>query len=209
MLKVVDFEFIRNFWNNEFYRYSVDELNKYPLNEETIMFLSEVGLFNQKSRGSSMEFLEIFEMKIYDNRKFIKIGKSYVGEFCLNEIENEVFYFVFSRKNIFENSYCNSSVFEYTLFETIRKKITGTYEDVADEALKGFECARAIVEEFKKINEKTIYPYSYWSIILYNYAINYFYDEDDKFEEAMKKGKYKNFEEAYFDVLFNGFDVLK
>ena len=209
MLKVVDFEFIRNFWNNEFYRYSVDELNKYPLNEETIMFLSEVGLFNQKSRGSSMEFLEIFEMKIYDNRKFIKIGKSYVGEFCLNEIENEVFYFVFSRKNIFENSYCNSSVLEYTLFETIRKKITGTYEDVADEALKGFECARAIVEEFKKINEKTIYPYSYWSIILYNYAINYFYDEDDKFEEAMKKGKYKNFEEAYFDVLFNGFDVLK
>ena len=57
MLKVVDFEFIRNFWNNEFYRYSVDELNKYPLNEETIMFLSEVGLFNQKSRGRSMEFL--------------------------------------------------------------------------------------------------------------------------------------------------------
>ncbi|MNL78501.1 hypothetical protein D3C87_2049050 [compost metagenome] len=66
-----------------------------------------------------------------------------------------------------------------------------------------------MIEEFKKIDQSAVYPYSYWANRMLNYAINYFYDEDEKFKISIRKGKYGLDEEAYFDALFNGMDVLE
>ena len=206
-MEKMDFNFIKEFWNDEFYRYSSEELEKYSLNTETKSFLLKVGLL--KFNYGPMEFMETFEVKDYNNKKFIKIGKTYAGDLCLNEVQNQVFYFFLGQENIFENSYCNSTIFEYSLFETISAKIANTYDKVEDDPLESYMCAREIIEEFKKINSEAIYPYSYWSDAMYQYAIGYFYDKHDKFEEVVRTGKYKNFEEAHFDVLLNGFEILE
>ena len=205
MLDKKDFDFIREFWSNEFYEYTPKKLSSYSLNNDTISFLLEVGLMNgNKFRHCcTIEFLENFKI---ENDNYIKIGKSYAGNLYLDEDKNNVYFF---EENILENAFCNSSLFKFVLFVTIQSQITDSYENVHDEALVAYNCSREIIEKFKKIDPEAIYPYSYWAVIMYNYAINYFYDEDDKFEDVMQKGKYKDYEEAYFDVLFNGFDVLK
>ena len=206
-MEKMDFNFIKEFWNDEFYRYSSEELEKYSLNTETKSFLLKVGLL--KFNYGLMKFMGTFEVKDYNNKKFIKIGKTYAGDLCLNEMQNKVFYFFLGQENIFENSYCNSSIFEYIIFETLKRKITKMYEKVEDDALESYMCAREIIKLFKEINDLSIYPYSYWANLMLEYAIGYFYDEDDMFEKAIENKKYKNFEEAYFDALFNGIEVLE
>lgn len=207
-------EDIEEFWNHEFYKYEIKELEKYGLQAETVEFLSTVGLMNGKyfKEQSPMRFLSELEEETILNEKYLKIASQSTGSdgLYLKIGEEHLYYIEFPDEYYnFNKEFCNTRVYDYVKFETLKSMIASKYPKVADDELEGYQCAREVIEEFKKIDSEAVYPYSYWANRMLNYAIDYFYDEDEKFESAVKSGKYASRNDAYFDVLFNGMHVLE
>jgi len=157
-------------------------------------------------------FLAEFKEEIIFNEKYIKIASRLVDSdgLYLKTGDDHVYYLnVPLRHNEFIKRFCNTRIHEYVKFQTILSMITSKYPNVADDELVGYECSREVIEVFKKVDRAAIYPFTYWANKMLNFAIDYFYAEDEKFEAAIKSGKYASSEEAYFDVLFHGMQVLQ
>lgn len=71
--------------------------------------------------------------------------------------------------------------------EKIEQIIVIKYDDVDNDEKQGYECDREIIEKFKEINNKTLYKFSYWGNILLQFAIDYFYEEDEIFQKVLKE----------------------
>lgn len=144
------------------------------------------------------------------NKKLIRIASTPLGSDGLYiELGEDNVYFIKHPGEFNEliKKFCNSKVQNYVEFETIESRITQKYPNVADDELEGFECAREVIEVYKKIDPSAIYPYSYWANRILNYAINYFYDEDTKIESAIQSGKYSYRNDVYFDILIYGTNI--
>ncbi|RRJ61880.1 hypothetical protein EHV15_01970 [Paenibacillus oralis] len=207
-------EDIKEYWNQEFFKYEKKELEKYGFQEDTVEFLCTVGLmkgerFNDRS---TLRFLAEFGEETICNEKYIRIASPTLGSegLYLKAGEDHVYYIDLpDEHNELYKKFCNTKIHDYVKFETMKFMIASTYPNVDDDELEGYQCAREVIEAFKKIDPAAVYSYSYWANRMLSYAIDYFYDEDEKFEAAIKSGKYRSSEEAYFDVLFHGMQVLE
>ncbi len=56
------------------------------------------------------------------------------------------------------------------MFETIMSMIESKYPNVDDDELEGYQCAREVIEEFKKVDPVAVHPYSYWANRMLNQA---------------------------------------
>ncbi|TKI57232.1 hypothetical protein E8L90_18195 [Brevibacillus antibioticus] len=209
-------EDIKKYWDNEFIHYEKTELNKYGFHEDTVEFLGTVGLMAGKRFKDrsyfAFSFLADFKEEKIDGEKYIRIASTFLGSrgLYIKNGEDHVYYIDYSKENNkLIKDFCNTKIQDYVEFETVKSMISSRYPNVDDDELEGYECAREMIEAFKKIDPAAVYPYSYWANRMLNYAINYFYDEDDKIEAAIKSGKYATSNDAYFDILFNGMDVLE
>jgi len=152
-------------------------------------------------------------MEIIKGRDYIKIAEngthSKGGGLYIEIGTGNLFHFSPELEDFgLNNEFCNSSIELCMLFETIIEKTFEKYPKAADDALEGYECAREMIEQFKETDMSVVYPYSYWANTLLDYAVYYFYDNDHKFDGAVQNGHYPRIEDAYFDALFNGFEVL-
>lgn len=207
-------EEIKEYWNYEFIHYEKDDLKKYRFREDTIDFLSTVGLMTgerfKKQSFKFFRFLTEFQEEEIDNEKYIRVAHTNLGSegLYIKKGDDHVYYVDLLNK-YHRKKFCNTKIRDYVKFETIKSMIDSKYPKAADDELEGYECAREVIEKFKKVDPAAVFPYSYWANRMLNYAKDYFHDEDEKFEIAIKSGKYSSDEEAYFDVLFSGMEVLK
>lgn len=207
-------EEIRKYWNNEFIRYRIIELEEYGFQEDTVEFLSTVGLMNGErfTRQNYFRFLAEFKKEtIYEDR-YIKIAsRSWETDGLYIKLGEDHLYYIHlpNQYDGFTKELCNTRINDFVMFETIMSMIEPKYPNVDDDELEGYQCAREVIEEFKKVDPAAVYPYSYWANRMLNFAIDYFFDEDDKIEFAIRSGRYVSKNEAYFDVLFNGMEVLE
>lgn|GEM_PF-3387816 len=208
-------EEIKEYWNDdEFIHYDKKQLEKLGLQEDTVEFLSTVGLLTgtRFTGHGLLRFLAEFQEETIRNEEYIKIASPMPGSEGLY-IKKGVDYVYYinlpTNYHGFTKKLCNTKIYNFVKFQTIKLMGRSNYPNVDDDELEGYQCAREVIEAFKKVDPAAVHPYSYWANQMLNYAIDYFYDEDEKFEAAIKLGKYASSEEAYFDALFHGMQVLQ
>lgn len=208
-------ELIKQHWETNLITYDPKYINGLGFNNNTIDFLTNVGLMRGKPYESigRFVFLDVFVSETIKGSNFIKLAENFfypeegiyieLGSdnlFCINlELKGDFLI----------NSFCNSTIENFVLFETINKRNETLYPNLDDDEKEGYQCARETIKQFKEIDMPAIYPYSYWTATMLEYAINFFYDTDDKFKQALQSNRYRSIDDAYFDVLINGFEVLK
>lgn len=193
----MDVKELSKYWDNSFIKYDDDKLNVYKLNRNTVDFLSKVGLPNGEKAKEKLayNFLEIDNMqkKIINDEEYIKIEqyRNSDGFIAVKVNTEEIFYISLADERYVSKDivkYCNKNIENFILFCTI---LGMNYDNIENDELEGYQCARETVEEFKKIDIKSVCQQSYWINILMDYAIDYFYDMDEDFQKVLKEKRYK------------------
>ncbi|WP_460278874.1 hypothetical protein [Clostridium sp. CTA-5] len=206
---------LEKYWNNNFIRYEKEKLNLYKFDQYTINFLIKVGLPNGKNAKGKLayNFLDIdnIQKKLINDEEYIKIAQyRHSDAFIAVKVSTqEVFYIsladeIYAPKDIIE--YCNKDIESFIIFCTILAFNYDKYSNIEDDELEGYLCARETVEKFKEMDIKTVYKESYWINTLMNYAIDYFYEIDDKFQRTLEKKQYNTYKDAIYSALLNGIE---
>ena len=195
---------IKQYWGNKLVPYNPKNIYELGLQKDTISFLLNVGVIKNKvyEEISRFRFLDTPFRENINGINFVKIAENFFNP------ERGLYIKIGCDSLYTENDFCNSSFEQFILFETIKSKITASEPNVCDDAIKGYECAREIIEHFKKADPAAIKPYSFWCVELISYAINYFYDEEERFKEVLRRGNYACIEDIWFEVLINGFKTI-
>ena len=204
---------IVRYWNPNLIKYSSEKLDKFNISKITKEFLEINGLpYGEKFKETcsfkflTEDFLQSVKIK---EEKYVKIAEfllSQMGIF-IKEKSDEV-YFIDLENGKNRIDYCNKDIIEFIIFETIISQTVIKYDDIDNDEEQGYECAREIIEKFKEINNKTLYKFSYWGNILLQFAIDYFYEEDEIFQKVLKEKKYASYEDALYKALFFGIEKL-
>ncbi|WP_282937937.1 SUKH-4 family immunity protein [Paenibacillus sp. RC67] len=160
---------IKDFWDNEFIKYSEKELKKFNLSKETLSFLAEVGLPNGeilKKNGVYHNFYKSNDFKeiLIDNEKYIIVGKfADVDIFIFIKCKSEEV-FTTKKSNLV---YINSSIRNFIIFEQICRsefyKVKAYDEDEMSAAVERMK------EKFMNIEPNAIVEDSYWDQYLFPY----------------------------------------
>lgn len=180
------------YWNHNFVIYSKKKLQEFNISEKTKDFLEINGLpYGEKFKEiCSFRFLneDFLKLVTINEDNYLKIAEFILSEkgIFIKEKSDEV-YFIDLENEKNRIDYCNNDIIEFIIFKTILSKTIMNYDNVHNDELQGYEYAREIVEKFKEINNKTLYKFSYWSNMLLQFAIDYFYEEDEIFQKVLKE----------------------
>lgn len=201
------------YWNHNFVIYSKKKLQEFNISEKTKDFLEINGLpYGEKFKEiCSFRFLneDFLKLVTINEDNYLKIAEFILSEkgIFIKEKSDEV-YFIDLENEKNRIDYCNNDIIEFIIFKTILSKTIMNYDNVHNDELQGYEYAREIVEKFKEINNKTLYKFSYWSNMLLQFAIDYFYEEDEIFQKVLREKKYDSYEDALYKALFFGIEKL-
>ncbi|MBW4653872.1 MAG: hypothetical protein KME20_12655 [Kaiparowitsia implicata GSE-PSE-MK54-09C] len=202
--------YIAKHWHNKFIHYNERNLEELEITSENKKTLSALGLMNSEefSKSSVIAFNRNLEYVKKHNDNYIKIANGLGFGLYLKRDNDHVYYLTESQNQNTENSLCNTTIKNYLIFETIKSKNHLEYREFDGDHLKSYIFARELIEDFKKIDPRAIYPYSYWSNNILNYAIDYLCTENSKLQAEIKETSFIPNEQIYYEALFHGADYL-
>lgn len=192
---------IIEFWKDNLYKYEIDCLNQFNLDEDTKKFLSTVGILKEYVR----KFRFIRNIKLEEKSNKIRIMEDIHTKYGI--------YIEVNTGNIVYVDHCNTSVRKFIEFCTIKQKKYSEYmnsgRDVENDDYESYRCAREMIELFKIIDSKFLRPDFGWIGTLWPYFEGHFYDNHKLFKDAVSNGKYDDIEDAYYDAIMNGIEVIE
>ncbi|MEN1990802.1 SUKH-4 family immunity protein [Paenibacillus hubeiensis] len=163
-------ELSKDFWNCDFFRYSIDELGIYGFSEETMEFLLNYGLPKNHTifEMKGIKFFDSinFERITFNGEEFINIGQSRGAFISIKKTTQEVFALLESREDrIFINSSIKLFLLFHQLFYTELRKVDDIDDDEQCEKF-----GKMMREEFEKIDSTAMLDKeSTWSRLVEEY----------------------------------------
>ncbi|MED4955925.1 SUKH-4 family immunity protein [Paenibacillus macerans] len=170
---LVSNQVIREFWEENLIKYEENSLQKFGLSNETISFLTDVGLPNEeilRNNGINRYFYDStnFDEKIINNEKYIIVGKQKdISDYYCIKCETDEF--VVLDENTVE--YINSSIRNYIIFEQICR--SEFYKVKAYEEEEMMAAVSRMKEKFVLIEPEALAEGSYWDQYLFPYEIGF------------------------------------
>lgn len=214
---------IKEYWNENLYLYRDDTLTDLGLSKDNIDFLSTVGflskfILSSPIGGPNNVNEKLLKVSSVFNRDVVRIffdsKSTNTNRGVYIDINDNAVYYFNDARYIYINNNIESFVKSLTKMHQIIENYGDLIEVELDEGTYSsshYEAIEEFINFLKEIDYSALDNLkNYWVLDSFEYLEDTcFYHKHNVFQQAIIAGKYSTYDEARYDVLLNGYDVLE